>query len=60
MYQLYFMGLLYTFLGCSTLLIPIFIALMPKFIPAHDLLIYLSGWAEIILGIGVCFHGHVS
>jgi len=28
---------------------------MPKFLPAHDLLIYLSGIAEIILGVGVLF-----
>lgn len=28
---------------------------MPKFLPAHDLLIYLSGVAEILLGIGVLF-----
>lgn len=29
--------------------------LMPKFLPAHDLLIYLSGVAEIILGLGILF-----
>ncbi len=28
---------------------------MPKFLPAHDLLIYLSGGAEILLGIGILF-----
>ena len=28
---------------------------MPKFLPAHDLLIYLSGIAEILLGIGILF-----
>ena len=28
---------------------------MPKFLPAHDLLIYLSGVAEIFLGLGVLF-----
>ena len=28
---------------------------MPKFLPAHDLLIYLSGVAEILLGLGVLF-----
>ena len=28
---------------------------MPKFLPVHDLLIYLSGVAEILLGIGVLF-----
>ena len=28
---------------------------MPKFLPARDLLIYLSGVAEILLGIGVLF-----
>ena len=29
--------------------------LMPKFLPAHDFLIYASGISEIILGIGVLF-----
>ena len=29
--------------------------LMPQFLPAHVLLIYLSGLAEIILGLGVFF-----
>ena len=28
---------------------------MPKFLPAHDFLIYLSGIAEIVLGIGIFF-----
>jgi uncharacterized membrane protein len=28
---------------------------MPKFLPTHDLLIYISGIAEILLGIGVLF-----
>ena len=28
---------------------------MPKLLPADDLLIYLSGIAEILLGIGVLF-----
>ena len=56
MYQLYFMGLLYTFLGVFHFTHTHFYRpLMPKFLPAHDLLIYLSGWAEIILGIGVLF-----
>jgi uncharacterized membrane protein len=29
--------------------------LMPKFLPAHDALIYWSGIAEIALGLGVLF-----
>lgn len=28
---------------------------MPKFLPAHNLLIYVSGLIEMILGIGVLF-----
>ena len=29
--------------------------MMPKFLPAHDALIYWSGIAEIVLGLGVLF-----
>ena len=50
------MGIIYTILGIVHFTNTGFYRpLMPKFLPAHDLLIYLSGVAEIILGIGVLF-----
>ena len=56
MVQLYFMGGLYTVLGILHFSNTGFYRpFMPKFLPAHDLLIYLSGMAEILLGIGVLF-----
>jgi len=56
MTQLYFMGALYSILGIIHFTNTDFYRpFMPKFLPAHDLLIYLSGVAEIILGVGVLF-----
>jgi len=50
------MGVLYTVLGIIHFTNTGFYRpFMPKFLPAHDLLIYLSGIAEILLGIGVLF-----
>lgn len=50
------MGVLYTVLGILHFNNTGFYRpFMPKFLPAHDLLIYLSGVAEILLGIGVLF-----
>ena len=56
MLHIYFMGVLYTVLGIIHFTNTGFYRpFMPKFLPAHDLLIYLSGIAEILLGIGVLF-----
>lgn len=56
MLQLNFMAVLYIVLGIIHFTNTGFYRpLMPKFLPAHDLLIYLSGVAEIILGLGVLF-----
>lgn len=30
--------------------------IMPRYLPAHKLLVYLSGIAEIILGVGLILH----
>ena len=55
-FQLYFMGVLYSVLGILHFTNTGFYRpFMPKFLPTHDLLIYLSGVAEILLGIGVLF-----
>ena len=54
--QLYFMGVLYAVLGILHFTNTGFYRpFMPKFLPAHDLLIYFSGVTEILLGIGVLF-----
>jgi uncharacterized membrane protein len=56
MYSLYIMGALYTVLGILHFTHTGFYRpLMPKFLPAHDFLIYLSGVAEVLLGLGVFF-----
>ena len=56
MIQLYLMGVIYTILGIVHFTHTGFYKpLMPKFLPANDLLIYLSGVAEIVLGIGILF-----
>ena len=56
MIQLYLMGVIYTILGFVHFTNTRFYRpLMPKFLPAHDLLIYLSGVTEILLGIGLLF-----
>ena len=53
-FQLYLMGIIYSILGVLHFTNTQFYRpLMPKFLPAHDFLIYLSGIAEIVLGIGV-------
>jgi len=50
------MGVLYSVLGILHFTNTGFYRpFMPKFLPTHDLLIYLSGVAEILLGIGVLF-----
>jgi uncharacterized membrane protein len=56
MFQIYLMGVIYTILGIVHFTNTGFYRpFMPKFLPAHDLLIYLSGVAEILLGIGILF-----
>ena len=56
MLQLYIMGGIYFILGIIHFTHTGFYRpLMPKFLPAHDLLIYLSGVAETLLGLGIIF-----
>ena len=50
------MGVIYAILGIVHFTHTEFYRpLMPKFMPDHNLLIYLSGVTEIVLGIGVLF-----
>lgn len=56
MYSLYIMGALYIVLGILHFTHTGFYRpLMPTFLPAHNFLIYLSGIAEVLLGLGVFF-----
>jgi len=56
MIQIPLLGVIYTLLGILHFTNTGFYRpFMPKFLPGHDLLIYLSGVAEILLGIGVLF-----
>ncbi|WP_298904710.1 hypothetical protein [uncultured Psychroserpens sp.] len=32
----------------------LYMRIMPRYLPNHKLLVYLSGLAEIVLGIGIC------
>jgi len=56
MLQLYIMGGVYFILGIIHFTHTGFYRpLMPRFLPAHNALILWSGFAEIILGLGVLF-----
>ena len=56
MLQIPLLGVIYTLLGILHFTnTGFYIPFMPKFLPAHNLLIYLSGIAEILLGIGILF-----
>jgi uncharacterized membrane protein len=51
---LYVMGLFYVVAGVNHFLNPDFyVAIMPPYLPAHLELVYLSGVAEIVLGVAV-------
>jgi uncharacterized membrane protein len=53
---LYLMSLLYTAAGINHFIKPKFyLAIMPPYIPAHELMVFLSGIAELVLGIGLLF-----
>ncbi|WP_299363123.1 hypothetical protein [Winogradskyella sp.] len=53
---LYIMAGVYIFAGLMHIVIPkIYMRVMPKYLPAHKSLVYISGVAEILLGIGLCF-----
>ncbi|MCH8534498.1 MAG: DoxX family protein [Flavobacteriaceae bacterium] len=55
-WDLYLMGIMYFFAGIMHFIKPkAYMRVMPQFLPAHKTLVYLSGVAEIILGIGVLF-----
>ncbi|MBW2960811.1 DoxX family protein [Mesonia aestuariivivens] len=55
-WHLYLMAIIYVLAGINHFIKPkMYMRIMPNYLPAHKLLVYLSGIAEIILGIGLCF-----
>ncbi|GAB3962371.1 DoxX family protein [Spirosoma harenae] len=54
--SLYIQALLYMIAGANHFLNPkMYLAIMPPYVPAHPLMVSLSGIAEIVLGIGLLF-----
>ena len=55
-WHLYLMAAMYIFIGCMHFVKPkAFLSVMPRYIPNGKLMVYLSGLAEIVLGIALCF-----
>ncbi len=55
-WHLYIMAVMYAAAGVMHFIKPkIYMRVMPRYLPNHKLLVYLSGIAEIILGIALCF-----
>jgi len=52
---LYVMAGIYILAGIMHFIIPkMYMRVMPKYLPNHKVLVYISGIAEILLGIGLC------
>tara|TARA_R110002050_G_scaffold286121_3_gene436413 strand:+ start:16010 stop:16342 length:333 start_codon:yes stop_codon:yes gene_type:complete len=50
------MAALYIFAGLMHFIKPkAYLRIIPRYLPKHNLLVALSGFAEILLGIGLCF-----
>lgn len=55
-WHLYIMAAMYLLAGLMHFVKPkIYMRIMPRYLPNHKMLVYLSGLAEILLGIGLCF-----
>lgn len=55
-FHLYIMAVLYIFAGSMHFIKPqVYLRIMPRYLPNHKLLVTLSGFAEILLGLGLCF-----
>ncbi|MDZ7613248.1 MAG: DoxX family protein [Flavobacteriaceae bacterium] len=54
-WHFYVMAAMYVFAGIMHFVYPEpYVRIMPKFLPAPKKLVYLSGIAEVVLGIGLC------
>ncbi|OBX22978.1 MULTISPECIES: DoxX family protein [Bizionia] len=57
-WHLYLMAGMYIFAGIMHFIKPnIYMRIMPRYLPSHKMLVYISGLAEIILGLALCFSG---
>ncbi|MDT0688528.1 hypothetical protein RM549_01930 [Salegentibacter sp. F188] len=55
-WHLYFMAGIYIFAGLFHFIRPkIYMRIMPRYLPAHKALVYISGVAEILLGLALFF-----
>ncbi|TXD85246.1 hypothetical protein ESY86_01520 [Subsaximicrobium wynnwilliamsii] len=55
-WHLYLMAAIYVLAGLIHFIKPkIYLRIMPRYLPSHKLLVALSGIAEIVVGIGLCF-----
>ena len=55
-WHLYVMAAMYILAGIMHFVKPkAYMRIMPRYLPAHKTLVYLSGLAEILLGILLCF-----
>lgn len=53
---LYIQAIVYIAAGANHFISPkTYLAIMPPYIPAHNLMVILSGIAEVVLGIGLLF-----
>ncbi len=54
--SLYVQSIIYIVAGMNHFINPkMYLALMPPYMPAHNLMVVLSGVAEVVLGIGLLF-----
>lgn len=52
---LYIMAVMYIVAGLMHFVKPkMYIRIMPRYLPSHKALVYVSGLAEILLGVGLC------
>ncbi len=55
-WHLYAMAAMYTIAGIMHFVKPkAYMRIMPRYLPNHKGLVHASGYAEIVLGIGLCF-----
>ncbi len=55
-WHLYLMAAMYVFAGIMHFIKPkTYLRIMPRYLPNHKALVFLSGLAEVILGLGLCF-----
>ena len=55
-WHLYLMAFMYIIAGIFHFLKPkVYMRIMPRYLPAHKTLVFVSGFIEIILGVGLFF-----